>query len=264
MGQKMKNAPVYFTIAQVRFNPVLSMESFLPAIQERFRKEQYPDFKRNIFASFSFNAEANIETSQPIKNPVSRYSFSNMEGTWGFLLEEGALSLQTTEHDVFETLSTEFFRGLDIVYDSVPGGINFSERIGLRYLDAIYPKLDEKLNLFLTPEVMGLSEKVDGNVKHSFSETVIERDEHTVIARVLIQGGPVGFPPDLNPIGLLNLAERFKKLEGVHALVDTDAFYVKREIFDGGSLKNRLDRLYLSIKHLFEMTVTPFAIKSWK
>ena len=46
MGKKMKNAPVYFTVAQVRFNPVLNMEGYLPTIQERMRATNFPDFKR--------------------------------------------------------------------------------------------------------------------------------------------------------------------------------------------------------------------------
>ncbi len=45
MGQKMKNAPVYFTIAQVRHNPVLRLGAYAPDIQDRMRKAGYPDFK---------------------------------------------------------------------------------------------------------------------------------------------------------------------------------------------------------------------------
>ena len=33
MGTPLKNPPVYFTVAQVRFNPILKLAEFLPAIQ---------------------------------------------------------------------------------------------------------------------------------------------------------------------------------------------------------------------------------------
>lgn len=38
MGEKMKNAPVYFAIAQARHNPVLRLGSYAADIQDRMRK----------------------------------------------------------------------------------------------------------------------------------------------------------------------------------------------------------------------------------
>ena len=37
MGKKLANAPVYYTVAQVQFNPILNLDSFLPAIQAKMR-----------------------------------------------------------------------------------------------------------------------------------------------------------------------------------------------------------------------------------
>ena len=48
MSSRMKNAPVYFTIAQIRFNPILSLQSFVPGIQESFRKHGFADFKKAL------------------------------------------------------------------------------------------------------------------------------------------------------------------------------------------------------------------------
>ncbi len=48
MGEKMKNAPVYFTIAQVRHNPVLRLGAYADEIQDRMRKAGYPDFTVKI------------------------------------------------------------------------------------------------------------------------------------------------------------------------------------------------------------------------
>lgn len=44
MGAPLKNPPVYFTIAQVRFNTILKLAEFLPAIQENLRNAGFPDF----------------------------------------------------------------------------------------------------------------------------------------------------------------------------------------------------------------------------
>ena len=50
MGTKMRSAPVYFTIAQARFNPILTLDAYAPQIQERLRKEGFPDAKKGFVA----------------------------------------------------------------------------------------------------------------------------------------------------------------------------------------------------------------------
>ena len=42
---KLSKAPVFFTLAQMRFNPVLGMEPLLPALQDAFRKQGFPDYE---------------------------------------------------------------------------------------------------------------------------------------------------------------------------------------------------------------------------
>ena len=48
MGAKLSNAPVFFTIGQIQHNPLLSLETYLPQIQESMRKAGYPAFKRAV------------------------------------------------------------------------------------------------------------------------------------------------------------------------------------------------------------------------
>ena len=43
MGQKMSNAPIFYTLAQIRFSPVLGMAKFVSEIQDRLRVE-FPIF----------------------------------------------------------------------------------------------------------------------------------------------------------------------------------------------------------------------------
>ncbi len=104
MGIKMRHAPVYFTIAQARFNSILALDSYAPQIQERLRKEGFPDAKKGFLATINLNLAAPTEASAP-QVPVAqttRYMFCNMEQTSGCILDQGALSFQTTDYDVFE------------------------------------------------------------------------------------------------------------------------------------------------------------------
>ena len=140
MGEKMKNAPVYFAIAQARHNPVLRLGSYAADIQDRMRKVGYPDFKKGV--SMAFNLMPQIgDISQPQNPPVveqvERLMFFSTDNTKGFIVEQNALSFQTTEYDTFETFADEFIKGLGIVHECVT--LAHSERIGLRYLDAIVP-----------------------------------------------------------------------------------------------------------------------------
>ncbi len=266
MGNKMANAPVYFTIAQVRHNPVLSLDSYVPGIQESLRRVGYPDFKRGMAVAFNLaplvGGDKQQEQPQPLR--FERFMFSNMESTRGFILEQNALSLQSTEYDTFESFSGELLKGLEIVHQAI--SLGFSERVGIRYLDAVVPVGGEKeFPKYLIPEVLGLASRLgeDVIVSHSFSETHIRTAVGNVLSRTIIQNGPLGFPPDLQPLGL-KVAERFTKVSGVHAIIDTDGSYETRETFDLDALKRKLQALHDEIIKVFQATVTEHAFKVWK
>jgi len=269
VGTKMTNAPVYFTLAQVRHNPVLSLDSYVPGIQESLRKAGYPDFQRAMVVAFNLGNLApavggDAKHEQPPQLRFERLTFSNMERTRGFILDQNSLSFQSTDYDTFESFSGAFLMGLGIVHQAV--SLGFSERVGIRYLDAVVPEGGEKeLQKYLVPEVLGLASRLGDEVSvlHSFSETQIRTPVGNVLSRAIIQNGSLGFPPDLQPIGL-EVADRFKKISGVHAIIDTDGSSEAREPFDLNTLKGKLQALHDEIIKVFEATVTAHALNFWK
>lgn len=77
MGPPLKKPPVYFTVAQVRFNALLKLADFLPAIQEGFRKDGFPAFATASNVALEFN----IQEGQPAApKPVSyeQHFFGNV------------------------------------------------------------------------------------------------------------------------------------------------------------------------------------------
>lgn len=263
MSRQMKNAPVYFTIAQVRFNPILSLSTFIPGIQEDFRKHGFTDFKKAVAMTFSFGplASGQQENQLPPPQPLERYIFADVGYTKIFHLEHGALSFQSTRYEVFETFVAELMKGLEVVNKMV-GGLSFVERVGLRYLDAVTPKEGETLNQYLIPEAMGLYGKLTGRTKHAFLETMAESAEGSVISRAVIQEGQIGVPPDLQ-LNELRLSKPFATFSGVHAILDTDAFHVERVPFDLGEIQKRLGGLHDRINEAFRALVTPHALDAW-
>lgn len=262
MGTKMRSAPVYFTIAQVRFNPILTLDTYAPQIQERLRKEGFPDVKKVFLATINLNLAVPTEANPP-QIPVAqttRYLFDNMGRTSGFILDQGALSFQTAEYDVFETFSSVFLKGLEAVNEAV--GLSYTERIGVRYLDAVFPKSGETLRDYLCSSMLGLTEKLEETIVHAFSETLVKKENVNVRSRVIIQEGDVGFPPDLQPM-TLSLGERFKQLHGRHAIIDTDGWCESRDTFSVERVREQLLLIHSGIDRTFRASVTENALKAW-
>jgi uncharacterized protein (TIGR04255 family) len=262
MGRKMSQAPVYFTLVQARFNAILALDSYVPRIQDKLRLQGYPDAQKGMLTTFNLNIGAPGE-SRPSQVPVShvtRYTFGNMDKTASFILDQDSLSFQTTNYNTFEDFSGIFLEGLRIVHEAV--NLGYTDRIGVRYLDAIYPKKDENLSEYLNETVLGLYGRLDGDLIHAFSETLVRNGSTNVIARTIIQGGQLGFPPDLQPIGLI-VAEKFRAIDGIHAILDTDGAHDHRDAFDLRLIEARLSTVHSAVIKAFKSTVTQRAIQTW-
>lgn len=264
MGKKMKNAPVYFTVAQVRFNPILDMEGYLPTIQERMRKNHFPDFKRENIQQLILPFAPSTEGGQPPNPsfvPRARCVFGSIDRTTEFILEHNAMALQTTAYETSDIFFKIMLDGLGIVHEVIQ--LDFTERIGVRYFDAVLPKSGETLPQYLTSEVLGLYDKLEGNMAHSYSETVTMTTVGQLVSRVIIQKGRVGLPPEVMVLAP-SINSRFTEVEGLHAIIDTDAFYEQREPFSLERLNSKLQELHDEIEKSFKATVTPFALKVWE
>ncbi|MGF6937119.1 uncharacterized protein (TIGR04255 family) [Paraburkholderia sp. UCT70] len=265
MGTKMKHAPVYFTIAQVRHNPILQLERFVPDIQESMRRAGFPDHRpSNTLVINLTPVDGDPGAPRPIPTATLRHAFLSMDGTRGFILEQNSLSFQTTEYDTFQTFSEQFFTGLEIVHSCL--SLAYSERVGIRYLDAVVPKGGEaELAKYLAPGVVGLMGRLpeDVPIGLSLSETHIPMPDANLLSRTIIRNGPLGFPFDLQPQGL-QVPPRFQQVNGVHAIIDTDASRDGREPFSLTELRKRLNTLHSRIRMAFEATVTDYALKAWQ
>lgn len=267
MGKKMRNAPVYFVIAQARHNPVLRLAAYVPEIQDRMRKAGYPDHQSRPGLAVELNAlgpDGQSDVKPLVPKVVERHLFLSTDGTRGFIVEPGALSYQTTEYDTFDPFLEEFMTGLAIVHETIK--LDYTERLGIRYLDAVVPSGDgDELSRYLTPGVLGLAGKLPAGalIGLSLSETHIPLPEAKLLCRTIVRNGPLGFPMDLEPQGL-NVPERFRTVSGLHAIIDTDASQGERHVIDLASIRARLDMLHNKIRMAFDATVTEDALVAWQ
>ena len=261
MGQKLKNPPIFFSVIQARFNPLFALESYAAQIQDRLRQEGFPDASKNPFATINLNLIAGGQIPGPI--PVSqsvRYIFGNMEKTSGFILDEAALTLQTTSYDTFDVFLDQFLRGLQIVNEAA--GLSFIERMGVRYLNAIFPTDDKNLSSYIASSLLGLAGKLDGSLAHTFSETHVRSDSVHLLVRAVIRDGEIGFPPDVAP-GTLEVAQRFRDIKGEHAILDIDGWREAREGFNLDQVKSRLTKIHEGVEKAFHAATTSYALKAW-
>jgi uncharacterized protein (TIGR04255 family) len=264
MSKKMSHAPVYFTVAQIQFNPVLDMDGYLAAIQEKMRIAHFPDFKRESVPQLTIPYASSNQGGQavaPSFAPRARSIFGNIEGTMEFVLENNALALQTTAYDTFETFSKTLLGGLEIVHNALH--LDFTQRVGLRYLDAVLPDEGESLSDYLVPEVLGLALKLpERRLSHSFSETVTLSPKGKLVSRVIIQEGRVGLPPELLTLAP-RIDSRFTEFDGLHAVIDTDAYTEQREALNILQIGQGLLALHDEIQKSFVLTITPTAFDRW-
>lgn len=258
MGTPLKNPPVYLTLAQVRFNPILKLADFLPSIQESFRHAGYPDFEHQHFISIQVNMQDGQPTPKPI--PQDRFQLGNVEKTHIFILDGQSLTLQSTNYGQFETFSACFLQGLEIVHQAV--GLAFTERIGLRYLDRVMPQTGETIEQYLAKQVHGLTSRLGGTSIYSYTEALNEVGKIKLVSRVAIQDGPLAFPPDIQP-GNMAVAERFVSYTGKYGILDNDGFVEGREAFSPTTVADHLNAIHDVIGTAFKATATPYAFAAW-
>lgn len=267
MSAKLKNAPVFFVLGQIQHNPLLSLEGYVPTIQESMRKQGYPGFQRSARVAFNLNQAMSKGNGAPAEMPTERveiFEFTNLDATSGFVMTANALSFQTTDYHHFEAFWAELSKGLSILSTAV-GGLNFVERLGLRYLDAVVPRAEESLADYLVPHLLGLPTCMpEAQFAYSFSESLLVAEGiGSVTSRAVIQDAAIGFPPDLQPLSL-KLLERFRSIRGEHAILDTDSSLVDRKPFDIEEIANHMNKLHDLSSGTFKASVVPHAVGVWK
>lgn len=256
---KMSLAPVFYTLAQVQFNPIAQMSDYVARLQERLRRSGFPDFRAENQFELTIRR---LDESQPEVQPQQnmRWSFMNTQRTEGYLLLSNALVFHTTIYDTFSVFLQKTISGLSLVHDIVE--LDYIEKIGLRYLDAVVPMGNDTLQQYLNPSLLGFSANLEGRLNHSFTETVTTVEDGTLVARAVITDGALALSPDLSPLQL-ELQYRFTAINGRNAVLDTDYFVIKRSSFELKEIEDQLLNSHAIITNAFRISVTDYARERW-
>jgi uncharacterized protein (TIGR04255 family) len=260
MGTRLSKAPVCFTLAQMRFNPVLVMEPYLPSLQEAFRGAGFPDYAQsNVPALEVVPSEGSMMVRE---QTITRLIYRNKAQTAAFLLDPGALTYELTDYPVFEEFSNTFFRALEIVHHH--RAIEYCDRLGMRMLDAVQALDGERLDQYLVPQALGFVGLVGEALEHqqTLTESLFKSGSRTLLVRTVRVPHGVAAPPDLVPLRL-KLAQRFLAHSSETVMLDCDSFYEERVDFSVPVAKAELSELKSALSRSFKALVTPHALKTW-
>lgn len=258
MGKKLPHAPIFYVLAQVRFAALPKISERISDVQEELRANGFPDpFEENI-TTFQFDMGASQPAYQ--QTAVKRWVSRNAERTAGFLFDPNSITFQTTDYEDSTTLVDSFTRGLEILHKHVH--VRLIDRVGVRTLDAVFPKDGETIATYIDGSALGLYGKLEAELQHVFSETVLNSPRGTVTSRALTHNAGISFPPDLQNSHFV-LANRFINKSGIHTMIDIDAAKSDRMSFDLTQVKDSMAALKKYASESFWKTVTPKAKEIW-
>ena len=265
MSERMSNAPVYYALAQAHFNPVAAMSKYVDQIQDRLRREGYPLFEPQQVTHLVVPGPGQAQQAEPQITQVHQWLITRSDRTAGFILAPSAITYHTTHYDTHNEFIPELLRGLAAVHEAAT--LDHVSRLGLRYLDAVLPRAGESVEQYLVSGLHGV--EFNATQRYRLTESVFGTDtgplvqSGTLVTRVHRMTAPLGFPPDMQPNGLMINPKFEVKEPRAHAVIDTDHFVEGRMPIDMDNLGKQLLSLHATIKSVFGATTTDHARDAW-
>jgi len=260
MGEKMQNAPIFFTIGQVRFNPILDMHRHIEALQSEFRKYSFSGFNEENLTSIQVDPSG--EASKAVSTSQKRWRFTNSKKTGEIVLFPNSISYQTTSYETSRDFMSRLMTAIRIVHKELT--LDYVEQIGSRTLDAIIPSKDHPLETWLKPELLGFYSSTNDSLKHNILEGVSTiAPSGFLVQRVVILRGALSIPLDLMPIGLV-IDARFTSINDWHAILDTDFTEREQFDFDLDAIQERLAAVKKGASKAFHGAVSSLALDLWR
>ncbi|MGP3131689.1 TIGR04255 family protein [Serratia marcescens] len=262
----MSNAPVYYALAQAKFNPIAAIAKYINDIQDVFRKKGFTIFEMHEGTQLYFDLLPGEENPKPRIANIVNWQIIKSDRTCGYILNDTSIAFHTTHYLTHHEFLKGLLEGIEVVHEVVT--LEHLSRLGLRYLDAVLPVGDETPNDYLVDQLHGVS------LGKKHLQTVNESVYETAVIPVITQGvlvtrihkifAELGFPPDLSASGLV-MKECFRTEKPVqHAIIDTDHYVDGHININMEAISQQLESLHGEIKKTFHAMVTDHAEKTWQ
>jgi uncharacterized protein (TIGR04255 family) len=192
--------PLVLVLAQVRFSPILKMGSYIPEIQEEFRRNGFPIDRSGVFPQLVLGPAGGL----PFKiEPQQRWEYRTKKQRTSIILSADGLVLQETAYTRFEDFAATLHLALRTVLTKTEHDrLGVVQRIGLRYIDIIVPGPGEDHRAYLRPGLHGVADPVfkpGTNRLHATSvgRTVVDGHDGTLVIQIQQNDQGQALPPDL-------------------------------------------------------------------
>ncbi|MBL8227730.1 MAG: TIGR04255 family protein [Bryobacterales bacterium] len=252
---RLSRSPLVYVVLQVRTSAVVSLEQYVPRIQDSLRRSGFPKFTKSKIHEIRFQVD-----TEPVAATSDRFEFQSRNGRTGIVLTANTWALHTSEYSHFE----DFLASFEKMYQTVNPvlELDFAERIGLRYVDLVRLEAGETFDRYMTPSILGPEPSQFGmNAPLSRFEMVGTTEGGTLALRHWQMNTGAFLPPDLLPSTLTHPTE-LEAGETV-SLLDFDHYSTSQFDFELGQIQDRAWRLHDNLDRCFRKVVTPFAQERW-
>lgn len=262
MSVLLKNAPVYYALAQAKFNPVAAMAKFSTEIQEVMRRAGFTVYEVEDIQSVDYGTLNDGESAQPVVTTTKNWFFTKSDRSCGYVLGQDFLTFQSTDYLDQEQFFRALCDGLKIVHEVLQLEQVF--RLGIRYLNAVIPAEGESVHQYLNPSIHGVDFglAILGGAWEAGYRT---ESGGLLIAKVYqAPNSPLGFPQDLIPRSV-QLMPRFQREKPfTHAVLDMDLFVEESMPVDTAAIYEKLLSFHGDLAKCFHAIATPHAFARWE
>jgi len=254
----LSKAPLVLVLAQIRFSPLMAMGDYISKIQDALRRSGYPINNTAQVQEISFGAQ-----SAPKSSVMWRWEFLSKERTYGVVVNEGFVVVQTSAYTDFDEFHERIVQAAEII-SNVVGGLLVT-RIGLRYVDLIRPQESDSWDQYVQPGLHGFigQHYVEPPLQlHQASGATTVGQMHV---RLIQNRDGIFLPPDLATDTLTFPLQPELKPNELLTIVDMDHFTEMSVDFDQMAVRQLLWQLKnVAHKTFMEELVTPHALKVWE
>lgn len=256
-----KKAPLAYVLAEVRTEFISNINDYLSKLGGQFR-EEYP-IQRKMHAAKLVATENQILV-EPGQD--SAWEFATIDNKIGVILRQNGIILHATSYiDSIDFLG-RFQKVIKSVTEEIPS--IYVNRLGLRYIDFIFPHKNESPEIYVDPRLfpdLGLTTKPN-SAPSTTSIAVYPMGNGTLTLRYMRGSGKPELPPDLKNLNLEKSHLMSQSPESsVTAILDTDRIYpcTPSERLDPVLVREKFDLLHKDVSGAFIKTITLHARKEW-
>ena len=263
----LSQQPLSLVLGQVRFSPIRQMDSYIPEIQEAFRQYGFPVERAGKVQQINVGPGAGVPV-QVIEQ--QRWEYRTRDETWSVLVTQDGVALQTTAYERFEGFADRLRHAIRTVLAATEHDrLGVVQRVGLRYIDVIQPRVGEDFRTYLRPGLHGTADSVFRAGTHrlhveSTGRTQVGNDvPGNMIVRIVQNDQGFSLPPDLIG-GAPKYTARAKHGE-LTTLIDMDHYIEGAFDPDTDWIVARAFEMHDHIIETFhDHVVTETAIEVWK